>query len=81
MTKVILGLVLVGLLTIPVCAQQQQQKYVPFTVDEKDARDLRTFLDEQPMKFSLPILKWMDALETKALLSEAEAKTKEDKPK
>ena len=64
----------------PVFAQQQQ-KFIPFTVDEKDARDLRTFLDEQPMKFSLPILKWMDTLETKALLSEAEAKSKEDKPK
>ena len=43
-----------------------QSAFVPFTVTEKDAQDLRKFLDEQQMKVGLPILQWMDGLEQKA---------------
>lgn len=50
------------------------QKFVPFVVEEQDARQLRAFLDEQPMKLGLPILQWMEGLEQKALAKEAAAK-------
>ena len=68
---------------IPAMAQQQApQKFVPFTVEEQDARNLRAFLDEQPMKMSLPILQWMEALEQRAinLAKDAEKNKTEVKP-
>lgn len=67
----------------PVFAQTAPQKFVPFTVEENDAKNARAFLDDQPMKFSLPILQWMEALEQRAMKAAADAakpKT-EEKPK
>jgi hypothetical protein len=67
------------LFAYPAFAQAQQpQKYIPFTVEEKDAVDLRKYLDEQPMKFALPILQWMETMEQKAI--KANEKAADDKP-
>ncbi len=55
-----------------------QQTYVPIVVTEQDAKSLRQFLDEQPMKFGLPILQWLDALEQRAV-KDAEKKDTTEK--
>ncbi len=65
-----------ALLTTPVFAQSA---FVPLTVTEQDAKNLRQYLDEQPMKFSLPILQWIDALEQRAVKAEAEKKDTPEK--
>ena len=46
-----------------------QVKFEPLTVTEQDMKDLRGYLDEQPMKFGLPILQWLDRLEMRAIQS------------
>jgi len=59
----------------------QPQKFVPFTVEEQDARNLRAFLDDQQLKTALPILQWMDILEQRAIAKAAEEKApKADAP-
>ena len=50
------------------------QKFVPFVVEEQDAKALRQFLDDQPLKIGLPILQWMDQLEQRAIAKEKEEK-------
>jgi len=53
--------------------------FVPFTVQEPDAKALRSFLDEQPMKFALPLLQWVTGLEQRAVAEAQAQKEKEDK--
>jgi hypothetical protein len=65
-----LALVLMALLGATVAATAQT-KFVPFTVDEKSAQELQTWLAEQPFKFSAPVLQWIAAQEKRA--SDAEA--------
>ena len=85
MTRLIV-LALSFLSSTSVLAQAQQQKYVPFVVEEQDARNIRAYLDEQQMKIALPILQWMEGLEAKAIAkvkeaaekAAAEAKAKEE---
>lgn len=60
---------------------QQPQKYVPFVVEEQDAKNLRAFLDEQQMKIGLPILQWMDGLENRAIAAKAKAEAADEKEK
>ena len=67
-----LAIVFLSLLSAISVAQAQQPappQFVPFTVNEQDARDLRKFLDEQPMKFGLPVLQWIEAKEQQAILA------------
>lgn len=59
-------------------AVAQQSTFAPITITEQDAKNLRQFLDEQPMKFGLPILQWLDALEQRAV-KEAEKKDAPEK--
>lgn len=59
-------------------AMAQQSTFAPIIVTEQDAKNLRQFLDEQPMKFGLPILQWLDALEQRAF-KEAEKKDAPEK--
>ena len=66
------------MLMIPTVAMAQTT-FAPITVTEQDAMNLRKFLDEQPLKFSLPILQWVDALEQRAVKAEAD-KEKKDAP-
>lgn len=63
--------------TIITTAALAQSIFVPLTVTEQDAKNLRQYLDEQPMKFSLPILQWIDALEQRAVKDKAEAEKKD----
>jgi hypothetical protein len=66
--------VLIALALISVSLPAHAQQFVPFTVDEQSYRDLRTWIDEQPTKFGLPLLNWIDRQEQKALVAEAEKK-------
>ena len=50
-----------------------QQKWIPPQVSEQDARQLRTWLDDQPTKFGLPVLQWLQNLEDRTI-----AKIKKD---
>ena len=72
---------LVGLVSLSTVAFAQQSSFVPLTVTEQDATNLRKFLDEQPLKFSLPILQWVDALEQRAVKAEADKEKKDDPAK
>lgn len=45
---------------------QPAPAFTPFTVSQQDAAQLRSYLDDQPMKFSLPVLQWLIGLENKA---------------
>ncbi len=66
-----------------VVAQAQQPspptppKFVPFTIEEQDAKNLRAYLDDQPLKLGLPILQWLEMLENRAKAT-AEAKAAEE---
>jgi hypothetical protein len=75
-----IGIAIFALAFASTSAFAQQQKFVPFTVDEAAARNLRAYLDEQPMKTGLPILQWMDGLETKALKDIADKAAAEARP-
>lgn len=56
------------------------QPFIPFEVTEQDAKLLRQYLDEQPMRISLPILNWMDQLEQRTIQAKhlAEEKAAKD---
>lgn len=85
MMKTIIAAALLVAATIPVSAQQvtppqpAQPKFVPFTVTEKDADNVRTFLQDVPFKFSAPIFQWMAQLEAEAV-SRAAAESQKDQP-
>ena len=53
------------------------QRFVPFTIEEQDAKNLRAYLDDQPLKLGLPILQWLEMLENRAKAT-AEAKAAEE---
>ncbi len=53
------------------------QRFVPFTIEEQDAKSLRSYLDDQPLKIGLPILQWLEMLENRAKAT-AEAKAAEE---
>jgi hypothetical protein len=82
MMKTIFAAALLVAATIPVSAQQvlppqqQPQKFVPFTVTEKDADNVKAFLQDVPFKFSAPIFQWMAQLEAEAV-SRAAAESKD----
>ena len=79
-------LIAFSLLAVPAFAQPAQRppeppSYVPFTIYEEDANKLRAYLDEQPMKFSLPILQWVQELEQRAVIEANAKKAQEEKAK
>lgn len=53
-------------------------KFVPFTVTEQDTKSLEGYLQEQPFKFSAPIMQWLGQLEQRALAEQS--KKSETKP-
>ena len=62
-----------------------QPTYVPFSVDEDTYKQLQAFLGEQPAKFSMPMLNWLNgseakAVSDKAIADKAAAETKKDAP-
>jgi hypothetical protein len=61
------GLLMGSALAQQAAAPAQQQQFVPFTVKEADARQMRQWLDEQPMKFGLPVLQWLDQMEAREI--------------
>lgn len=40
--------------------------FVPFTINQSDYQTIQNWLGEQPAKFSIPVLTWLDGLERKA---------------
>ncbi len=88
MKVLVASVMIVAFSSIPALAQNTPQKFVPFVVEEQDAKNLRGFLDEQQMKVGLPILQWMDLLEQRAVAvanakaaEETKTKAKEVEPK
>ena len=71
------------LLTIsPVYGQTVQlpSSYVPFTVSEADFKSMHEYLMNQPTKFSLPILQWLEQQSAAAKVKAAEKKPDEKVP-
>ncbi len=54
-------------------------QYAPIIIDEAEYKQLRTWIDEQPTKFGLPLTMWLNNLESKAV--EARDKALEKKKK
>lgn len=40
--------------------------FVPFTISQSDYQSIQNWLGEQPAKFSIPVLNWLNSLEQKA---------------
>lgn len=40
--------------------------FVPFTISQSDYQSIQNWLGEQPAKFSIPVLTWLQGLEQKA---------------
>lgn len=69
-------------LLLPVAASAQQAvqpPFAPITVTQADAEHLQAYLNEQPMKFALPVAQWLGMLEQKAR-AEQDAKAAKTKP-
>lgn len=89
----VLYVICVMALSVVVARAQQPSpptppKFVPFTIEEQDAKNLRAYLDDQPLKLGLPILQWLEMLENRAKATaeakaaeEAKAKPKHTEPK
>lgn len=65
------GCLFVTALNAQPATQPPAPPYVPFTVQKSDAEQLRSYLDEQPMKFALPLLQWITGLEQRAVMEKA----------
>lgn len=65
------------LVSSPLVAQQQAPApppvvpYIPITITEQDHNQLRDWLMEQPTKFSLPVLQWLEEQQRKARVAKA----------
>lgn len=42
------------------------EPFVPFTISQSDYQAIQNWLGEQPAKFSIPVLTWLQGLERKA---------------
>ena len=57
------------LFSMPAVAQQPitpPPPFVPFTISQSDYQSIQNWLGEQPAKFSIPVLTWLQGLEQKA---------------
>lgn len=61
-------------------AHAQQQPFVPITVNEAEYKALRSWLDEQPMKFALPVAQWLEQAERRAVDDKAAAEKAKSAP-
>jgi hypothetical protein len=52
-------------------AQQPPPPYVAFTVDEGTYKQLQDYLGNQPAKFSVPLLNWLNSAESRAVSDKA----------
>lgn len=55
--------------------------FEPFTVTEQDWRQLQAWLNEQPYKFTQPIIEWAGQLETRAQKEAARKGAEKPAPK
>lgn len=62
--------IVASLLATPAVSQQSQitmtPTFVPLTINQSDYQAIQNWLGEQPAKFSIPVLTWLDGLERKA---------------
>jgi hypothetical protein len=63
----------------PVLAQTAAKPYVPFTVDERSLQELQRWLNEQPFKFSAPVIEWLNAQKQRAVDEKATEEAKKAK--
>lgn len=73
MNRLLLTVLLTSISTVALAQAPAQRKFVPFTVDEKAAQELQNWLNEQPFKFSAPVLQWLATQEQVALDAAAKA--------
>lgn len=60
---------------------QAPSQFVPIVIAESDYKQFQRWLEEQPMKFALPVAQWLDAQARKAVSDKMAAdKAKADKP-
>ncbi len=58
--------------------QMQQSKFVPYTITVEDHTKIMNYLNEQPAKFSIPLMQALGELSQKAIMEE-EKKNQENK--
>ena len=62
-------LIAMSIIATPAAAQQPialAPPFVPFTISQSDYQSIQNWLGEQPAKFSIPVLNWLQGLEQKA---------------
>ncbi len=69
----LIGSIAVSLLLLTAAIAQQAQPFVPFTVDEATYKNLQSYLGEQPAKFAMLLLNWLNNAEAKAISDKAAA--------
>jgi len=61
---------------------QQTSPFVPYTITEQQHQDFMKWLNEQPFKFSAPVIQQLNVWEQQAIVkAQAEAKEKADAAK
>jgi hypothetical protein len=78
--KLVFAMLLSTLTTAAQAEEPQQKVFIPFTVQEGDAATIQTYLNDQPAKFSIPVLQWLGGLEKKAQDAQAFAPPTQKKP-
>lgn len=80
MIKKIIITIFTFLFITPVAAQQQlPKKFIPYVIDQQTHKQIFDYLNEQPTKFSLPIMQALAGLAQKAI--DEENKKQEEKVK
>lgn len=57
-------------------AQQQQPKFVPYTITLEDHTKIMNYLNDQPAKFSIPLMQALSELAQKAVKEDENKKEK-----
>lgn len=79
MKKVLFIVTLSAISSTAIAQQQQQQpKFIPYTINLEDHTKIMNYLNEQPAKFSIPLMQALGELAQKAI-AEEENKIKDKK--
>lgn len=70
MKRLLTALLFVSFSTVALAQTAPQRKFVPFTVDEKTAQEIQTYLNEVPFKYAAPVLQWLAMQEQRAAQAE-----------
>lgn len=76
-----LAFVIIVLSTLPAAAQQSVSMLPPLVLEKADQEKLSAYLMEQPTKFSLPIIQFLNEVQQRQQVAARDAAEKAEKEK